>query len=348
MPHSQELRDIGSAIHLRRGAQNAIKDCLSVTTDDRVLIIFDKETQKIGAAIAAAVTDVGAPFQAFNLDKVAPRPLTILPGNITRAMGNCTVSLYIVRSQDGERPHRNQLLEMVEPNRIRHAHMLDISEDSLCQGMLSDYRKIAKLNPVVIDRISRAKSIRVTSPVGTDVTVTLSPTERWESSAGIISPGEWNNLPNGEILICPTSVDGVFVCDNLAPSRLDIDRFELGRKPPKLFIEKGRVVNVEGGPGDLAKDIMANSRAGTNTDRIGQFAVGTNYDLLMPLGDRLQDMFVPGAYFSLGRPMSSLANPSWTASDSYVFMGRKTTLELDGTPIITLGRYDTTILTLAT
>ena len=86
-------------------------------------------------------------------------------------------------------------------------------------------------------------------------------------------------------------------------------------------------------------------RDGVNLDRIGMFAVGTNFELLMPIGDAIQDLFIPGAYFSFGRsPSSGGHKPSWEASAQLTFTGRKTSLELDGFDVIKEGRYDPAIL----
>ena len=108
----------------------------------------------------------------------------------------------------------------------------------------------------------------------------------------------------------------------------------------------GRIEHVEGGPGDLANQVAADIRSGTNMDRIGMFAIGTNYELLMPIGNRLQDMFIPGAYFSIGRYAADMV-PSWTSTAQHIFQGRKTSLILDNVAVINDGKYIPSILDVA-
>lgn len=345
MPDSGEVKGQGDVTQLMRGARNAMASCLSVTADDRITLICDESTLTVAAALLQAAEATGAQTQCFVLERHVVRPAGKLPPEIVRALEKSSVSIYACRPQEGEVPHRFELIEMVGPLKLRHAHMIQITEDAMMQGMLSDYRRVARLNEIMIQRVSRAASVRVTSSVGTDVSVTLDPTEEWESSAGVIEPGRWLNLPNGEILTCPAAVEGIFVCDGVVPVAEQPERFDIGRKPLRIEVGAGRLVDITGGPGDVAESVLATIRAGVNLDRIGMFAVGTNFELLMPIGDAIQDLFIPGAYFSFGRsPASGSAKPSWEASAQLTFTGRKTTVELDGFPVIKDGRYDPRIL----
>ncbi len=346
MPDTEEIRAAGEIAHLMRGARNAAKTCLSVSDQDEVTIVCDEASLAVAAALRAAIDERGARCHCFILERHVPRPADRLPPAICRALSHSTVSVYTCHPVDGETQHRLELIRMVEPYRLRHAHMINVTEDAMQQGMLSDYRHVARLNDLMAERISRAGAIRVTTRRGTDVTVALDPAEPWERSAGVIGPGQWHNLPNGEIFTCPVSVDGVFVCDGVVPVTGGVDHFEIGRYPLRLEIRGGRLADVGGGPADVAARVLANVRAGRNLDRIGMFAVGTNFDLLMAIGNSTQDLFVPGAYFSLGRSPGSGSHPiSWSSNAQYPFTARKTSLLLDDLAVIHEGRYDPALLT---
>jgi len=345
MPDTQELKGQGDVSQMMRGARNAMASCLSASADDTITLICDENTLTVGAALLEAADEAGAKTQCFVLERHAPRPVEALPPEIVRALKKSTISIYACHPQEGEVPHRFELIEMVKPLGLRHAHMIKITEDAMMQGMLSDYRQVAKLNAIMIERVDRASSIRVTSKAGTDVSVTLDPAEQWEDSAGVIEPGQWRNLPNGEILTCPAAVDGVFVCNGVVPIAEQVDRFDIGRKPLRIELNGGKLASLTGGPGDLADKVMTIIRDGVNLDRIGMFAIGTNFELLMPIGDGIQDLFIPGGYFSFGRsPSASGHKPSWEASAQLTFTGRKTSVEIDGFPVINEGRYDPKIL----
>jgi leucyl aminopeptidase (aminopeptidase T) len=345
MPDTQEIRGQGDVSRMMKGARNALTSCLAVGAEDTVTLVCDESTLTVAAALLQAADEVGANTNCFILERHVPRPAEKLPPEVVRSLRKSSISIYAVLPQEGEVTHRFELIEMIRPLNLKHAHMIQITEDAMMQGMLSDYRQVAKLNQIMIERVGRAKSIRVTSRIGTDVSVTLDPAERWESSAGVIEPGCWANLPNGEILTCPRAVDGVFLCDGVVPAAEQFDRFDIGRKPLRIELSGGRLADLSGGPGDLAANVLANIRAGINLDRIGMFAVGTNFELLMPIGDGIQDLFIPGAYFSFGRsPSSSGHKPSWEASAQLTFTSRKTSVELDGKLVVDEGRYDRAVL----
>ena len=142
-------------------------------------------------------------------------------------------------------------------------------------------------------------------------------------------------------------MDGVFVVDGLLPATVVFDRFEMGRFPLRIEMRMGRVMSVTGGPGDWAERIQAEIAEKNNFDRIGLFGIGTNFDLLMPIGNPTQDVLVPGAYFALGRATG--ANPTaWSSDGHRNFSGRKTSLLLDGQAMIENGRYDKRLLDLVT
>ncbi|MFO8072043.1 MAG: hypothetical protein R6V85_09235 [Polyangia bacterium] len=345
MPDTFELERTEGLEPLMRGARNAAGSCLSVGSQDTVTLLCDEKSTRVGAALLAAAKERGAVVHTFVLERHAPRPADRLPSGVVRSLHDSTVSIYAVHPLDGETPHRIELLDMVIPLRLRHAHMVRITEDAMQQGMLSDYRRVARLNEIMIRKVSAAREIRVTGPKGTDVRVELDPREPWDSSAGVIEPGHWHNLPNGEILTCPERVDGLFVCDGIAPTIRQVDRFEIGMRPLRIEIAEGKLVAISGGPGDLAPQVEKNLIEGKNTDRIGMFAVGTNFDLLMTIGDPIQDLFVPGAYFSFGRsPGTGTYAPRWTSSAQYTFTARQTSLLLDGKAVIEDGRYAPDIL----
>jgi leucyl aminopeptidase (aminopeptidase T) len=345
MPDGSELRSTPAPAALRRGARNAVRSCLGVEAGDTVTLICDDASATVAAALLAELDEARARSLVFILERRAVRPLAGLPPEIARALRSSCASIYTVHPKDGEYAHRKELIGMVAPLRLRHAHMIRITEDAMMQGMLSDYRRVAKLNAIVKDRLARAKEIRVTGANGTDLSVTLDPTETIYSMAGVIAPGEWANLPNGEVYTVPLSAEGVFVCDGTVPTEEKYERSELSRHPLRIEIADGRLVKLEGGPGTLANAILATVRSGRNVDRVGMFAVGTNFELLMSIGDASQDMFMPGAYFSLGRPVAT-GNSDWTSTCQLSFSARKTSLVIDGEALVDGGRYPSRLLDL--
>lgn len=342
MPDTIELSKIEAIEHLSQGAENIVVAGLSVSDRDSVTLICDESSQKIAAALLNVLQSTGAQCSSFIVEQHTTRPMAKLPVDIVRSLEKSTVSIYTVHPQPNEYSHRKQLIDMVKPLNLKHAHMIRITEDAMMQGVLADYHRVARLNKLMIDRINAAGSIRVSSRAGTDLQVTLDPSEPWDSSAGVVEPGNWYNFPNGEVLTSPSSIDGIYVCNGIAPSENEYSSSTMAGHPLSLEFKNGLLVNASGGPGQLANEVTSIAKSELNMNRVGMFAVGTNFELLMPIGDPIQDLFIPGAYFGLGR----LGSPKerWSTSRSLPFTSRRSSLHLDGVPVIDMGKYDPALL----
>ena len=96
---------------LAPGARNAIRVCLNVQPHERVTVITDRDCEDIAASLVHEIEEVGAPYQAFVLEDVAPRPLDRrCPRSIAADMEQSQVSIFAVH---------------VQPNELELAHAAD-------------------------------------------------------------------------------------------------------------------------------------------------------------------------------------------------------------------------------
>src|SRR5947207_4211829 len=79
---AERLRNLLFDPELSPGARNAVRVCLRIQPTENVTIITDNLTREIAASLAREVDAVGAPFNVFVLEELAPRPLTGLPSEI--------------------------------------------------------------------------------------------------------------------------------------------------------------------------------------------------------------------------------------------------------------------------
>ena len=93
---------------LAPGARNAIRVCLNVQPHERVTVISDRECADIAASLVHEIEEVGAPYNAFILEDVAPRPLVDLPRAIADDMEKSQVSILAVHVQRNELRSRMQ------------------------------------------------------------------------------------------------------------------------------------------------------------------------------------------------------------------------------------------------
>ena len=112
---------------------------------------------------------MAALFNAFILEDLAPRPLVDMPAAILEDMETSAVSIFAVQVQPNELHSRMQMTDVVNRRRMRHAHMVNITPEIMCDGMRADYDAVDRLSQQVLDRVRRARRIRATTPTGTNI-----------------------------------------------------------------------------------------------------------------------------------------------------------------------------------
>jgi len=212
---AERLRNLRFDPELSPGARNAVRVCLRIQPAEKVTIITDNATQEIAASLAREVDEIGAPFNVFVLEELAPRPLTGLPAEILENLETSKVTIFAVQVQTNELRSRMQMTEVVNRRRIRHAHMVNINRQIMLEGMRADFLKVDRISAKVIALVSVAKQIKAKTAAGTDLIADLSPNYKWLKTSGLISPDKWGNLPGGEVFTTPGEVNGTFVIDGV-------------------------------------------------------------------------------------------------------------------------------------
>jgi leucyl aminopeptidase (aminopeptidase T) len=324
---------------LQPGAQNAIRVCLNVQPHERVTVITDRETRPIADALVAEIDKVGASHRLFVLDDEAHRPLVTFPPAIAADMELSHVSIFAAHVQANELPTRMQMTDIVNRRKMRHAHMVNINSQIMTEGMRADYQVVDAISTRVINKVRTAKQIRATTPAGSDFTADLSPDYRWVKTSGLISPEKWGNLPGGEVFTSPGEVNGTFVIDGVVGDWL-CDRYgNLKDMPLTVRVEKNRLVSAESSNQALRDDFWAYTHTDENSDRVGEFAIGTNIELREIIGHILQDEKFPGIHIAFGNPYGAHTGADWYSSTHIDVVGAEFDIWVDDDKIMERGRF---------
>src|SRR5437660_4308019 len=185
------------------GARNAVNVCLRVQPTEKVTVITDEATKEIAAALVREVKIVGAPFNAWILEDLAPRPLTDLPPEVGEDMESSQVSMFAVQAEKNELPSRMQMTDIVNRRKMRHAHMVNINRQIMLEGMRADFLKVDRISCKVLELVRKARRITAKTAAGTDLIADLDPDYKWLKTSGLISRDKWGNLPGGEVFTTP-------------------------------------------------------------------------------------------------------------------------------------------------
>ncbi len=296
------------------GATNAVRTCLRVQPSEKVTLIADEKCLEIAASIAAELQSSGCQWNGFILEEEAQRPLKEMPASVLEDMETSDVSIFAVEVQPNELRSRMQMTDIVNRRRMRHAHMVNITPEIMVQGMRADFNLVDELSQRVLDLVRQASYVRATTAAGTDIHAQLSRKYKWFKTSGIISTEKWGNLPGGECFTAPEEVNGVFVVDGVVGDYL-CARFGILRATPlTIWIEGNRIKWIACENKELEADFWAYTHTDANSDRVGEFAIGTNIGVERVIGNILQDEKFPGIHIAFGDPYGAHTGAPWKSS----------------------------------
>jgi aminopeptidase len=324
---------------LTPGARNAVQVCLRVQPGEKVTVITDEATKEIAASMVRELEAVGAPYRAWVLEDLAPRPLGDLPREIVEDLDSSQVSIFAVQAQANELHSRMQMTDVVNRRKIRHAHMVNVNRQIMLEGMRADFLKVDRISVKVVEMVRRAKQVRAKTPAGTDLVADLNPNYHWVKTSGIISPDKWGNLPGGEVFTTPGEVNGTFVIDGVVGDWLCAKFGSLREHPLTIRVKGNRVVEAHSANHDLESDFWSYTHTDENSDRVGEFAIGTNIELKDVIGQILQDEKYPGVHIAFGNPYGAHTGAEWYSSTHIDVVGRKFDIWVDSEQIMRDGKF---------
>ncbi len=336
---TRNLKQIPFDPEFTPGARNAVSVCLRVRPDEKVCIITDEATQEIAAAIVHELEALGVIYNAWVLEELAPRPLTDLPREILDDLESSQVSIFAVQAQRNELRSRMQMTDVVNRRRIRHAHMVNINRQIMLEGMRADFQKVDRLSAKVVAMVRKASKIRAKTAAGTDLTANLNPNYKWLKTSGIITPEKWGNLPGGEIFTTPGEVNGTFVIDGVVGDYLCAKFGNLKETPLTIQMKGNRLTEAHSTNRELEDDFWKYTHTDANSDRVGEFAIGTNIDLKDVIGEILQDEKYPGVHIAFGNPYGAHTGAEWDSSTHIDVVGRKFNIWVDDDQIMADGKF---------
>lgn len=336
---NRKLSTISFDPELTPGARNAVNVCLRVQPGEKVTVITDEATKEIAASMVRELDAVGAPYQGWVLEDLAPRPLGDLPREIVEDLETSQVSIFAVQAQANELRSRMQMTDVVNRRKIRHAHMVNVNRQIMLEGMRADFLKVDRISVKVVEMVRRAKQVRAKTPAGTDLVADLNPNYRWVKTSGIISPDKWGNLPGGEVFTTPGEVNGTFVIDGVVGDWLCAKFGSLREHPLTIRVKANRVVEAHSANPDLQSDFWTYTHTDENSDRVGEFAIGTNIELKDVIGQILQDEKYPGVHIAFGNPYGAHTGAEWFSSTHIDVVGRKFDIWVDDEQIMRDGKF---------
>jgi leucyl aminopeptidase (aminopeptidase T) len=339
MTSNQQLSVMPFDPELTPGARNAVEVCLRIQPSEKVTVITDDTSREIAASIVRELENVGAPYRSFVLEEIAARPMSDMPQVILDDMESSQVSIYAVVAQQNELRTRMQMTDVVNRRRMRHAHMVNIEKRIMLEGMRADFERVDELSLRVWEIATAASQVRARTAAGTDITAGLNKNYKWVKTSGIISPNKWGNLPGGEVFTTPGEVNGTFVIDGVVGDYLCAKYGDLRDTPLTIRVEGSRLVEARSDNRELQQEFWQYTHTDENSDRVGEFAIGTNIGLKSVIGNILQDEKLPGIHMAFGNPYGAHTGADWWSGTHIDVVGRDFDIWADDRQIMAAGKF---------
>ncbi len=335
----ETTKNVDFDTELSLGAYNAVNVSLRLKPEERITIITDEDTLEIAASLVNEVEKVGSNYRLFVLEDAANRPLKKMPEIIINDLIKSQVSILAVVPQKNELGSRIQVMSVVNKNRIRHAHMVNINKQIMHEGMRADFNEIDRRSQKLLEKAVNTKQIKAKSEGGTDITAEFSSAIKWIKTSGIISPDMWGNLPGGEIYTAPHNLNGRFVADGVVGDYLCQKFGDLKDNPLLIDIENNRIKNLYCENEELLDDFAAYTVTDENSNRVGELGIGTNTEIKNIIGNILQDEKIPGLHIAFGHPDGEHTGADWISSAHIDCVGRYFDIWMDDEKIMENGKF---------
>jgi aminopeptidase len=262
-----------------------------------------------------------------------------MPNEILEDLGHADVSIYCMQALENELETRKEMMRVVNRVKPRHAHMVNINPQIMLEGMQADFLAVDAISKRVWNMAKEAKKIVAHSKAGTRIEATFSKELKWLKTSGIISREKWGNLPGGEVLTCPERVDGVYVVDGVVGDYLCAKYGDLKNTPLTIHITDSRITHCECDNKALLEEFLEYTHRDENSDRVGEFAIGTNIGVEDIRGLILQDEKIPGMHIAFGYPYCEHTGAKWTSGTHIDVVGRAFDIWIDEQKIMENGKF---------
>lgn len=296
---------------------------------------------EIAEAIEEEALAAGASVRAVTMEDYVERPATAFPRSIAddALRYRPSVSFFIGIGLKGELAFRQPMRKLlIEQLRCRHGHMVGIDERVMTDGMVADYDEVYRVTRQVYEIVRNAGSIAVQTALGTDLVAKFAPSLKWIPCDGRYwEQGEWGNLPEGETFTCPLTVDGVIAAEELGD--WFAEKYGHFPTPGRMVVKGARLVSVETPDPVLAGEIREYMAQHLDSNRVGEFAIGTNVGLSRIIGNFLQDEKFPGVHIAFGDPYGVETGADWECPSHVDALASHATVTVDGRKIMDAGRF---------
>jgi leucyl aminopeptidase (aminopeptidase T) len=273
----------------------AIKDCMGVKLNEKILVITDEIKREIGLSLYENAIRSG--YFALLVEMKSGK---INGEEPTAEVAELMQKFDVVFCPTAKSLTHTDARRAASAKGVRIATFPGITKEVMIRGMNADYKSISKRTIKLKEILETGSRIKVTAQAGTDISFSIKGRTAYASKGLFHAKGESGNLPTGETFLAPVegTSNGVFVTDGSFAGLGLIKKSNI-----RIEVESGYATKITGGV--LAKKLTKMLDAvGKEARNIAEFGIGTN-DSAKLSGVLLEDEKVMGTiHIALGNNVS--------------------------------------------
>jgi len=179
----------------------------------------------------------------------------------------------------------------------RIATMPGITEEIINRCLDIDYKTLRRNSAHLCVLLAQTKTVRVTTALGTDISFTVGKNQFFGGEGGVFDkPGDYGNLPEGEVSFSPAHSGGVYIVDASFPD------LGLVESPLAFKVKDGKVYEISGK--QSSSIVKRLDQVGPAAYKIAELGIGLNPKAKI-IGNILEDEKVIGtAHIAVGNNCS--------------------------------------------
>ena len=240
---------------------------LHVAANEKLLVITDDQAAASGAAFYQGARELG--LQVVHV--IMPPRLKGTPDvSVLGELVFRKCDVYIAITSAGTRSITHSRARQEASNAgARGLTLPSVTEEMLLRdAVAADYEAIARGTERLASALNGTGTLRVTSEGGTDLMLDVHGGE-WFPERGLCDrPGDFSNLPGGEVSIAPVNAEGMLVVDG---SINPLGRLE---SPLEIVIKERRIVSIKG---NRAQELISFLEGfGPDAFNVAEIGIGMN------------------------------------------------------------------------
>jgi len=181
-----------------RAVETVLIDCMGLKVDETLLVVTDPKRRPIAEDLVARARELGAETLLLEMSERETNG-TEPPPAVAAAMAECDLCIVPTTKSASHTAARKE----ANARGVRVATMPQITEDMLHRTMAADYGEVRRRSRLLADALTAGDEVRITSPQGTDVTMSIEGREGIADDGDLTAAGSFGNLPAGEGFIAP-------------------------------------------------------------------------------------------------------------------------------------------------